>query len=53
MTKYPTAFGFDLHVDDSRGVKIEAEQNDFKVIIIETTDKNWIDKIRNEIKNVG
>nr|WP_319401734.1 hypothetical protein [uncultured Carboxylicivirga sp.] len=53
VTKYPTAFGFDLHVDDSSGVEIEAEQHDFKVIIIETTDKNWIDKIRNKIKNVG
>ncbi len=51
-SKYPTAFGFDVHVDDSRGVEMEAKQHDFKVIIIEATDKCWIDKIRTEIKTL-
>ncbi len=49
-SKHPKAFGFDIHVDDSKGVGIEAEKFNFKVIIIEPTDKNWIEKIKNNIK---
>ena len=52
-SKYPTAFNFDLHIDDSKGVGIEAERFNFKVIIVEPTDKNWAEKILNEIKNGG
>lgn len=51
-SKYPTAFGFDLHIDDSKGVEIEAERYNFKVIILEPTDINWIEKIINEIKTL-
>ena len=52
-SKYPTAFDFDIHIDDSKGVGIEGKKFNFKVIIIEPTDKNWIEKIKYEIKNVG
>lgn len=48
-SKFPIAFGFDIHVDDSEGVRIESEQYNFKAIIVEPTDKNWIDRVKNEI----
>lgn len=44
-SKYPKAFGFDLHIDDAQGVQSEAEQYDFKVIIISPNDTFWIEKI--------
>jgi len=52
-SKFPTAFNFDLHIDDSKGVGIEAERFNFRVIVIEPTDKNWTEKIKREIKNGG
>ena len=50
-SKYPTAFGFDIHIDDSKGVGMESEKYDFKAIIIETSDENWVEKIIKEINN--
>ena len=52
-SKFPPAFDFDLHIDDLKGVGIESERFNFKTIIIEPTDENWIEKIKNAIKNVG
>ncbi|TMM51443.1 HAD family hydrolase [Maribacter algarum] len=52
-SKFPPAFDFDLHIDDLKGVGIESERFNFKVIIVKPTDKNWIEKIKNGIKNVG
>ncbi|WP_179008377.1 hypothetical protein [Winogradskyella forsetii] len=52
-SKFPPAFDFDLHIDDLKGVGIESERLNFKAIIVEPTDKNWIEKIKNGIKNVG
>ena len=50
-SKYPPAFGFDIHIDDLKGVGIESEKYKFKAIIIEPTDNNWIEKILNDIEN--
>ncbi len=52
-SKFPPAFNFDLHIDDLKGVGIESERFNFKVIIVEPTDRNWVEKIKNGIKNVG
>ncbi|MGW9684550.1 HAD family hydrolase [Flagellimonas sp. 2504JD1-5] len=52
-SKYPTAFEFDLHIDDSKGVGIEAERFNFNVIIVDPTDKSWTEKIKREIENLG
>ncbi|NQY07850.1 MAG: HAD family hydrolase [Flavobacteriaceae bacterium] len=52
-SKFPPAFDFDLHIDDLKGVGIESKRFNFKAIIIEPTDKNWIETIKSEIKNVG
>ncbi|SNR14716.1 hypothetical protein [Tenacibaculum jejuense] len=51
-SKFPPAFDFDLHIDDLKGVGIESERFNFKAIIIEPTDKNWIHKIKSGIKNI-
>ncbi|WP_338760970.1 HAD family hydrolase [Bernardetia sp. ABR2-2B] len=48
-SKYPPAFGFDLHIDDLKGVGMEGERLNFKTIIIKTNDKNWIETIQKEI----
>jgi len=50
-SKYPPAFDLDLHIDDLKGVGIEGERLNFKTIIVETTDKNWVEKIERGIKN--
>jgi hypothetical protein len=52
-SKFPPAFDFDLHIDDLKGVGIESERFSFKAIIVEPNDKNWIEKIKIGIKNVG
>lgn len=51
-SKYPIAFGFDLHIDDSDGVRIEGERLNFKVITIKTTDRNWVEYVKAEIKKL-
>jgi hypothetical protein len=40
-SKYPPAFGIDLHVDDSEGVRMEGEQHGFRVVIVSPTDPDW------------
>lgn len=51
-SKYPSAFGFDLHIDDSKGIEIESKNFNFDVIIVEPSDEYWIDKIRKEISKI-
>jgi hypothetical protein len=41
----PNLFGIDLHMDDSLGVKMEGERYGFRVLVIEPTDRAWVDKI--------
>ena len=49
VSKYPPAFGFDIHIDDSKGVEMEGEKLKFKTIIVKTNDKNWVETIQKEI----
>ncbi len=51
-SKFPPAFNFDIHIDDLKGVGIEAKNHNFKVIIIESNDKNWVEKIITTIKQI-
>ncbi len=44
-SKYPPAFGIDLHIDDSPGLKIEGEMFNFETIIIDENDRNWVQTI--------
>jgi hypothetical protein len=49
-SKYPTAFGFDIHIDDLKGVGIESEKFNFKAIIVHPSDINWVDKVLLEVE---
>lgn len=44
-SKNPAAFGIDLHVDDSEGVRIEGEQYGFAVVVVTQDDPNWTTKV--------
>ena len=44
-SKYPPAFGIDLHVDDSEGVRLEAQQHGFRVVIVRPEDNDWTQKV--------
>ncbi len=40
-SKFPPAFGIDVHIDDSLGVQMEGEKYGFKTIIIDFENTNW------------
>lgn len=40
-SKYPPAFGIDIHIDDSIGVAMEGQLYGFNTIILEATDEDW------------
>jgi hypothetical protein len=44
-SKYPPAFGIDLHVDDSEGVGLEGERHGFAVVVIAPTDPDWVSHV--------
>ncbi len=46
ISKYPPAFNIDILVDDSKGVLMEGNQNNFQVIQIDPEDLNWLEKIK-------
>ena len=49
-SKYPPAFGIDLHVDDSEGVRMEGDEHGFRVVIVSPGDENWTEKILNAVR---
>jgi hypothetical protein len=44
-SKYPPAFGIDLHVDDSEGVAEEGRQFKFRVVVVSPGDPDWASKV--------
>jgi hypothetical protein len=44
-SKNPRAFGVDLHIDDSEGVKREGEHHGFDVLVIAHDDTRWTDRV--------
>lgn len=44
-SKFPPAFGIDLHVDDSEGVKMEGDEYGFRVVVINPYDEQWVEKV--------
>ncbi len=44
-SKYPPAFGIDLHVDDSEGVGIEGREHGFRTVIVLPDDPLWAEQI--------
>lgn len=48
-SKYPPAFGIDLHVDDSPGVAMEGADHQFSVLVISPDDPDWVDRVLREV----
>jgi hypothetical protein len=44
-SKNPGAFGIDLHVDDSIGVRMEGEQHGFKVAVVAPDNESWTEVV--------
>lgn len=44
-SKYPPAFGIDLHVDDSEGVAEEGRRHRFRVVVVSPDDVNWVSRV--------
>lgn len=44
-SKYPPAFGIDLHVDDSDGVLMEGQEHRFRVVVVSPDDEHWTKKV--------
>ena len=49
VSKYPPAFGIDLHVDDSEGVLIEGERHGFLVIRVDIRIDSWPSTVREAV----
>lgn len=49
-SKYPPAFGVDLHVDDSEGVREEGLQHRFAVVVVSPGDLDWAAKVREAVE---
>ena len=50
ISKLPSKFGIDIHVDDSKGVEMEGAKYGFKTIIISESEKNWVQLV---LKNIN
>jgi hypothetical protein len=44
-SKFPPAFGIDLHIDDSEGVAMEGKQFHFRVLVVSPDDLNWASRV--------
>jgi len=44
-SKYPPAFGIDLHIDDSQGVEMEGQDHGFNVVVVKPDDDRWAEKV--------
>lgn len=44
-SKFPPAFGIDLHVDDSEGVRMEGDRHGFRVVVIRPDDQHWTRRV--------
>jgi hypothetical protein len=44
-SKYPPAFGIDLHVDDSEGVAEEGRSHGFDVVVVSPGDLDWTARV--------
>jgi len=48
-SKNPTLFGIDVHVDDLAGVGLEGAKYNFKTIIVDTDDVDWVTTVEGYI----
>jgi hypothetical protein len=52
-SKYPPAFGIDLHVDDSQGVQMEGDEHGFRVLVIKPDDEHWTETVLDAVGRPG
>ncbi len=52
-SKYPPMFGIDLHIDDSEGVRMEAERFGFRALIIGENDPQWTETVLHAIDEIA
>lgn len=50
VSKLPSKFGIDVHVDDSKGVEMEGKKYGFKTIIISDKENAWVELILENIR---
>jgi hypothetical protein len=50
LSKYPPAFGIDLLVDDSEGVREEGRRHDFRVLCVRPDDPDWAARVLAEVR---
>lgn len=50
-SKHPAAFGIDLHIDDSEGVKDEGKKYGFQVLVLDPQDPEWTEKVIGEVES--
>jgi hypothetical protein len=50
VSKYPPAFGIDLHIDDLEGVKMEGDEHGFRVVVVGLTDSDWTRRVLDAIE---
>jgi hypothetical protein len=48
-SKFPPAFGIDLHVDDSSGVAMEGADHRFAVLVVSPEDSGWVERVLHEV----
>jgi hypothetical protein len=48
-SKFPPAFGIDLHIDDSAGVAMEGADHRFPVLVIAPQDSGWVERVLTEV----
>jgi hypothetical protein len=52
-SKYPPAFGIDLHVDDSEGVALEGKRHHFRVVVVAPGDPDWAARVLEAVDGRG
>lgn len=52
-SKYPRAFDFDLHIDDSKGVGMEGEKYNFKTVIVDPKNEDWVAFVKQELAKIA
>ena len=50
-SKLPPAFGIDLHVDDSEGVRLEGVRHGFRVVVVSPDDQHWTRRVLDAVAN--
>jgi hypothetical protein len=51
-SKYPPAFGINLHVDDSAGVAEEGRRHGFDVVVVAPGDLDWAARVLEEVASL-